>query len=444
MKKIIIALLLVIVCACGAKAQIITTIAGGGTGGLGDGGPAIDCEFDSPYGIALDNVGNLYVASRDDNRIRKIDTHGIITTVAGNGVPAFSGDGGPATNASINHPIGITFDEAGNLYFSDRYNNRIRKINAAGIITTFAGNGMVGDTGNGGIATAAEFNGPGSLKFDRFGNLYVSDIFNNFIRMISTAGIINTIAGNGIAANSGDGGPATAAGINNPYGICFDKDGNIYIAEFNGNKIRKINTSGIITTIAGNDTAGYRGDGGPAIDAEFYNPTDIAVDANGNLDVTDAHNCRIRQISTDGKINTIAGTGLNGFSGDNGNSLLAQFESPVGIAIDNTGNIYISDLGNERIRYIRNIVGVSILSSLHDDVLAYPNPSDGTFNILVSSKTIKQVSVSIIDQLGRTIKQLHVQANEVTTVQEHIPPGMYFLSVKDETNATETTKLFIR
>jgi len=262
--------------------------------------------------------------------------------------------------------------------------------------------------------------------------------------MINTAGIIRTIAGSGASIDSGDGGPATAAGFNYPCGLVVDNIGNLYITEFEGNRIRKINTAGIITTLAGNDTAGYKGDGGPATGAELYDPTDIAIDPNGNLDITDAHNSRIRQISIDGKINTIAGTGLNGFSGDNGNSLLAQFESPVGIAIDNTGNIYISDLGNERIRYIRNTVGVSTLNSLHDELLVYPNPSEGMFNILASSKTSKQLSVSIIDQLGRTIRQFHVQTNEVTTVQEHIPPKVYFLLLKDGEQLLETTKLLIK
>jgi sugar lactone lactonase YvrE len=443
MKKII-TLLLLIVCACGAKAQIITTVAGGGTGGLGDGGPAVDCELYNPYGLAIDNAGNLYIADRGYNRIRKISADGIITTIAGTGSPSFSGDGGPATNASINFPLGVTFDVSNNIYFSDRDNNRVRKIDEAGIITTFAGNGMVGDTGDGGPSTAAEFNGPGSLKFDRFGNLYVSDLFNNRIRMVNTAGIITTIAGTGVSVNNGDGGLATAAGVYNPYGIVFDNTGNLYFTEYEGNRIRKINTAGIITTIAGNDTAGFRGDSGLAINAEVNHPDDIAIDASGNLYITDQGNQRVRKITTDGSINTIAGNGLFGYNGDSEDALLMEFKDPTGILIDHAGSLYIADLGNDRIRYIRNTVSVNTVNSLQNNVLIYPNPSDGTFNILVSSKTSKQVSVSIVDQLGRTIRQLPAQANEVTTVQAHIPPGVYFLLVKDGTNATETAKLFIR
>jgi sugar lactone lactonase YvrE len=441
--KMIITLLLLIVCTCGAKAQIITTVAGGGTGGLGDGGPAVYCELLSPYGIALDNIGNLYIADRDHNRIRKMNNSGIITTIAGTGSSVFNGDNIAATSANISIPLGITSDASGNIYFSDRGNNRVRKIDEAGVITTIAGGGT-GGTGDGGPATAAVFNGPGYLKFDRFGNLYVSDLFNNRIRMINTSGIISTIAGTGVGINTGDGGQATAAGVNNPYGIVFDNAGNLYFTEYDGNRVRKINTTGIITTIAGNDTAGFRGDSGLAINAEVNHPDDIAIDASGNLYITDQGNQRVRRITTDGIINTVAGNGIDGFNGDGNEALLTEFRDPTGILVDHAGSLYIADLGNDRIRYLRNTVSVSTLNNVPDEVSVYPNPSDGTFNILVSSKTSKQVSVSIVDQLGRMIRQLPVQTNEVTTVQEHIPPGAYFLSVKDGTNATETAKLFIR
>jgi len=442
MKKII-TLLLIIVCACGAKAQIITTIVGGGTT-LGDGGPAVDCELNLPYGIALDNSGNLYIADRGHNIIRKVDAAGIITTIAGTGASGYSGDGGPATAATMQTPNAVATDNAGNVYFSDRFNNCVRKIDAAGIITTIAGDGTQGYFGDGGPATNAKLYGPCFITFDRLGDLYIGDAFNNRIRMVNTIGIITTVAGTGSSIDTGDGGAAIAAGVDNPYAIAVDNIGNIYFTEYGGNRIRKINTSGIITTIAGNDTAGYRGDGDYATTAEFYNPTDIAIDPIGNLDITDGHNGRLRQIRTDGRINTIAGTGTNGFSGDGGEATLAEFNGPVSVAIDPAGSIYISDLGNSRVRYIRNTVDVHITDNVEDKLFVYPNPSDGIFHLLVSSTSTNQLSISIIDHLGRTISQFSAQTNETKMVKENIPSGIYFLSVKDELKGNVMTKLFIR
>jgi hypothetical protein len=287
------------------------------------------------------------------------------------------------------------------------------------------------------------------MKFDANGNLFVSDVYNNRIRKINSDGIINTVAGIGTGAtifsvDSGDGGAATAASLYGPSGLTFDKAGNLYFTEYYGNTIRKINTLGIITTIAGNDTLGFRGDGGMAIKAEFHNPTDITIDTVGNLDISDQGNQRIREIYIDGTINTISGDGTYGFNGDGTNALLAQFKDPAGIAVDISGSIYISDIGNSRIRYIRNTVGITTLNNVDDNVLVYPNPSDGEFTILISSKTDNDASISITDELGRTIiKDIMAKTNEAIKVEENIAPGVYFLSVKNERHLIATTKLLI-
>ncbi len=262
---------------------------------------------------------------------------------------------------------------------------------------------------------------------------------------MDTTGIITTIAGNGGSGYVGDGNAATSGAIGEPYGVAIDASGNIFFADVTSNKVFKINTSGILSTIAGDGSGfGYNGDNIPATSAKLYQPFGMAVDAYGNVYFADSYNNRIREVDTRGIITTYAGDGMQGHSGDGGLAIDAELYGPVGITLNASGDLYIADFANNRIRFIRSTVSVPVINANKVDVLIYPNPSDGTFNILVSSKTSKQVSVSIVDQLGRTIKQLTVQANEVTTVQEHIPPGMYFLLVKDGTNATETTKLFIR
>ena len=217
-------------------------------------------------------------------------TTGIITTIAGNGIAGYSGDGGLATNAELNNPYGVAVDSNGNIYIADTNNNRIRKVNSTtGIITTIAGNGTAGYSGDGGLATNAELYYPYGVAVDSNGNIYIADTYNNRIRKVnSTTGIITTIAGNGTAGYSGDGGPATNAQLNYPYGVAVDSSGNIYIADTDNNRIRKVNsTTGIITTIAGNGNPGYSGDGGPATNAELYDPSGVAVDSNGNIYIAD-------------------------------------------------------------------------------------------------------------------------------------------------------------
>jgi gliding motility-associated-like protein len=273
---------------------IITTVAGGGSSGLGDGGQATDAEFSAPNAVIVDAAGNMYIADEYDLRIRKVNTAGIITTIAGGGFSGL-GDGGQATAAELSNPVGVVFDAAGNLYIADYSNNRIRKINTSGIIYTVAGGGSSG-LGDGGQATNAELNAPSTVVFDATGNMYITDRLNNRVRKVNTAGIITTIAGTGTAAYSGDGGQATAAEINGPWGIVFDATGNLYIADMYNNRIRSVNTAGIITTIAGNGTAGFSGDGGPAIAAELNEPGGLAFYA-GTYYIADASNNRIRKIT---------------------------------------------------------------------------------------------------------------------------------------------------
>ncbi len=356
-------LLFVIVLGCStqSQAQIINTIAGTGTAGFsGDGGPATAAMIANPWMLAADYFGNVYLGSyygttSSYSRIRKIDNTGIITTCAGTGTSGFSGDGGPATAAQLSYAGGVATDAAGNLYISDWGNWRIRKVNTSGIITTVAGNGTGGYSGDGGPATAASIYNYWSIASDPIGNLYIYNWYNYRIRKIDTAGIITTIAGNGSFGVSGDGGPATAASIgSNIYGIAADAYGNVYFADFSNSRIRMINSSGIISTVAGNGATGSTGDGGPATAAQIGEPIGVAVDLAGNIIIADWNNDRVRKVNAAGIISTVAGTGTVGFSGDGGPATAAELNRPYGICVDLPGNLFIPDWYNVRVRKVTN------------------------------------------------------------------------------------------
>jgi sugar lactone lactonase YvrE len=331
---------------------IITTVAGKGAAGYsGDGAAATNATLYYPYGVAVDAAGNLLIADTSNSRIRKVDINGIITTVAGNGTSGYWGDGGPATSASLN-AIGIAVDAAANLFISDALGDRIRKVGTNGIISTAAGNGTQGYSGDGGPATNASLYFPCNAALDVAGNFFIADYYNNCIRKVGTNGIISTAAGKGAAGYSGDGAAATNAKLNNPAGAAVDAAGNLFIADQSNNRIRKVDTNGIITTVAGEGAAGYSGDGGAATTASLNAPNDVAVDAAGNLFIADFANFRIRKVGTNGIITTVAGRGTRAYSGDGGAATSASLSGVEGVKVDAAGNLFIADTGNNRIRKV--------------------------------------------------------------------------------------------
>jgi uncharacterized repeat protein (TIGR01451 family) len=380
---------------------IITTVAGTGTPGYsGDNGPATAAQLNEPYAVAVDAAGNIFVADTYNNRIRKISTGGVITTVAGTGAIGFNGDHIPATQANLGTPYAIAVDSAGNLYMGSNFDHRLRMVTPDGMISTIAGDGASGYGGDGGAAISAPLYGwSEGIAVDPAGNVYFSDAdrirevskgiittiagggtgdggaapfagmvntgflatdsggnvyfsAENRVRKVTPAGAISTLAGTGVTGNAGDGGPAVSAQLNNSNGIAFDASGNLFIADTGNNTVRKVSAAGTISTVAGNGSPGYSGDLGPATAAQLNTPTGVAVDASGNLFIADTYNQVVRKVDATGKIKTYAGVGSVGFSGDNGPATAAQLNYPQNVAVDPSGNLFIADSSNNLIRKV--------------------------------------------------------------------------------------------
>ncbi|MFL6353657.1 MAG: choice-of-anchor D domain-containing protein, partial [Bryobacteraceae bacterium] len=340
----------------------ISTQAGNGIYGyLGDGGAANSGELRFPQAVAVDQAGNVYIADTGNNVIRRVAAAtGIITTVAGHGLYGYSGDGSLATTASLADPSGVALDAAGNLYIADFSNNVVRKVNATtGVISTVVGGGSnPGDDGIGdnGPAIDATLYGPAGLAFDAAGNLYIADSYNSLIRKVNAVtGIISVAAGGGSNPGTdalGDGGPATDAQLSNPMGVALDANGNLYIADTGNNLIRKVN-SGTITAIAGNGSAGYQGDNGPALNAKLSAPNSLVLDTPGNLYIADTNNNLIRRVDVaTGVISKMAGNRTAGYGGDGGVPTTARLNYPSAVALDAGANLYIADNVNNVIRKI--------------------------------------------------------------------------------------------
>ena len=332
----------------------ITTYAGTGESGCcRDGGPAVFAQLRFPHGVAVDGEGNLYIADRDNHMIRKVDSSGVIDTVTGTGVSGYRGDGGAAGMARLRQPTGVAVDGEGNLYIADKDNHRIRKVDSDGVITTVAGTGERGSGGDGGPAVHARLAVPTGVAVDGAGNLFIADAANNQIRKVDSSGVITTVAGTGESGDGGDGGPATEARLDSPWSLAVDGAGNLLIADSYNHRVRKVDSSGIITTVAGTGERGFGGDGGPATAAMLDVPIGMAADDAGNLYIVDVVNHRIRKVDSSGTITTIAGTGEPGYDGDRGPAVSARLRFPIDIALDGEGNLYIADKDNHRIRVVK-------------------------------------------------------------------------------------------
>jgi trimeric autotransporter adhesin len=430
----------------GAQTDIIHTFAGSGTV-LGDGGPATSARILNPGGVCIDKWGNVLIAEQNGNRIRKVNPLGIITTIAGNGTGAYSGDGGQATAAEIWFPCGVTTDTIGNIYIADEFNNIVRKVDTGGIITTIAGTpGMAGYDGDGGPATLAHLWHPADVAADRFGNVYFVDQDNCAARKIDVNGIIHTVAGiccTTTPGYNGDGIPGDSAKLNYPQGISVDTAGNVYIADFYNSRVRKVTmTTGIITTVAGNGSTGFGGDGGPATAATLYNPSALGVDYYGNIYLTDYTNNRIRKVDvTTGTINTVAGDS-SGFCGDGGPATAACLSYPQGVTADTLGHIYIADYANYRVRKVEPGTLHSEKTLMTEQLKMHPNPVEQQLNIEISNTSDGAV-VKCYNSVGIVALSTRFTGSIGLVDVSQLSDGLYMVQVITEKHVF-TEKIIVR
>lgn len=412
---------------------VITTVAGGGnpTDGLGDGGPATAAVLNKPRGIFLDGDENIYIADDGHHRIRKVDAvSGLITTVAGNGIQGYAGDGGPAVNAQLNHPWGMHLDAQGNIYIADRDNKRVRKVDAVTqIIDTVAGNGSGTYLGDGIGATSNGLDKPRSVCVDGAGNLFIADSENHCIRKVDGASqIITTVAGNGAEGYLGDDVPATSTRLDHPGGVQVDGQGNIYIADSDSKRIRKVDAvTEIISTVVGTGSGGYWGDASPAAGAKLNQPKGVCVDGVGNVYIADNGNRRIRKVhASKGIITTVAGNGEATYGGDGGPATSASLRNPLGVQLDTAGNIYIADTDNHRIRKVDAVTGI-ITTAVGNGTAGYSG--DGGPPTEASLKEPGDVCVDdagniiVADTLNNVIREVFVGSSVISTIAGEISGG---------------------
>lgn len=334
---------------------VIRTVAGSNVRGYsGDGGSATSAAFDQPRSATVGPDGSVYIADTFNHRIRRVDPGGAVTTLVGTGQASFSGDGGPAAAATLHWPHGLAVDPSGAaLFIADSANHRIRKVDlASGVITTVAGGAAAGFSGDGGPAVAARLQDPKAVWAAPSGDLYIADSANERIRRVDRSGLIVTVAGTGVPGFSGDGGPATAAQFDGPRSLSGDAAGNLYVADDNNHRVRRIDAAGIVTTIAGNGTAASAGDGGPGPAAQLDHPRGVAVDGRGNVFIAETGSHRVRMVEPGGTIATVAGCGRQGYGGDGGPATVARLFEPRGVAVDGAGRLFVADTLNDRIRRV--------------------------------------------------------------------------------------------
>ena len=404
----------------------ITTLAGTGDRGYsGDGGPAVEARLDRPAGVAVDRAGNVYVADTGNQRVRRIDLSGRIETYAGTGQQGYSGDGGPAGSALFDNPLGVATDAVGNVYVADAGNQRIRRISLSGTVETYAGTGERGYSGDEVLATEARLDGPSGVAVDAAGNVYVADFFNQRVRRIDTAGMITVVAGTGERGYAGDGGAGSGARLDRPAGVAVDGAGNVYVADYGNRRIRRIDPTGTITTVAGTGKGGHSGDGGPAAEARLNGPFGLGADTAGNLFVADLAGHRVRSIDLSGNISTVAGTGQPFQRSDGGLASRARFSHAIkGVAADTMGNVYVADPYDHSVRQIdasetiSTFVGTGTAGFGGDGGLAAEALLDGPSSVAVDAVG----NVYVADTGNHRVRQIDA-AGTVTTFAGTGTPG---------------------